>query len=267
MKAGLIENPSREPLVGSADILLITGALSIGMAMPKATGIYVVGGLALLLIWALSVKSEAAVHPAVFGLLFFLIPRLGVSFRFWPLNLLAPIIAYGLITGSVPRLRRSVGWIRKGRMDRSVLLMVIATAVISAGALVAWVVILKPDIGHHLAKMPRLPVWVYPFAGVGFAVLNAAMEEAVFRGVIMEALDRAVGVSGISIGLQAIPFAALHYPAGFPNGCWGFIMTLVYGIMLGIIRRSARGMLAVFITHIAADMTIFSILTMVFLNA
>jgi membrane protease YdiL (CAAX protease family) len=266
MTADFIDNPSREPLVGSVGILLTTGVLSIGMAMPEATGIYVIGGLALLLIWALAVKSTAAVHPTIFGLLFFLIPHLGDSFRLWPLTLLAPIIAYGLITGSVPVMRRSVGWIRKGRMDRTILLMVIATAAISTGALVAWIVILKPDIGHHLRMMPRLPVWVYPFAGVGFAVLNAAMEEAVFRGVIMEALDRAVGASNISVGLQAVPFAALHYPAGFPNGFWGFMMTLVYGVMLGIIRRSAGGMLAVYIAHVAADVTIFSILTTVFLN-
>ena len=69
----------------------------------------------------------------------------------------------------------------------------LATIVVSAASLVGWVAAAKPDIVRHLAMVPALPVWAYPFAGIGFATLNAAMEEAVFRGVIMEALDSAFG--------------------------------------------------------------------------
>jgi len=86
------------------------------------------------------------------------------------------------------------------------------------------------------------------------------MEEAVFRGVVMEAVDSALGPGSWSVVLQAAPFAAFHYQAGFPNGTSGLAMTFMYGIMLGVIRRISRGMLAPLIAHILADITIFSIL-------
>jgi membrane protease YdiL (CAAX protease family) len=89
------------------------------------------------------------------------------------------------------------------------------------------------------------------------------MEEAIFRGIMMEALDSALGAGYCSIGIQAIPFAALHYIAGFPNGVLGFIMVLIYGVMLGAIRRLSKGILAPLVAHIAADSTIFSILVFI----
>jgi membrane protease YdiL (CAAX protease family) len=55
-------------------------------------------------------------------------------------------------------------------------------------------------------------------------------------------------------------FAALHFRNGFPNGISGFFLVFIYGIMLGIIRRISKGMLAPVITHIAADFTIFLII-------
>lgn len=263
----LIGNPPRESVFGSVVILLAVAALSIGMAVPGVPDTYKIAGLGLLTAAAILIKVAAAIHVAMLGLLLFLLPRLGTPFMMWPLNLLAPILAYGIIVSCTPCLRKSVGWLRKGHMDLSVLQMVVAVITISAGALVAWIMLIKPDISRHLALMPELPIWVYPFAGAGFAVLNAAMEEIVFRGVIMDALDSALGATGFSVGMQAVPFAALHYLAGFPNGFWGFIMTLAYGVMLGIIRRLSRGLLAPFIAHIGADVTIFTILATVFFNS
>jgi hypothetical protein len=47
-------------------------------------------------------------------------------------------------------------------------------------SLVGWVILTKPDIKHNLALVPELPFWVYPFAGIGFAIFNSAMEELYF---------------------------------------------------------------------------------------
>lgn len=266
-EASLIVNPPRTTVFGSVVILLAIAAMSVGMAVPGVPTIYKVAGLGLLMTAAIFKKLAAALHIVMIVLLLFILPHLGNPFKTWPLYLLAPILGYAIIVACVPYLRKSFGWLRKGRMDQSVLQLVVATIIISAGALVAWVMIIKPDIGHHLAQMPELPIWGYPFAGAGFAVLNAAMEEIIFRGIIMDALDSALGATSLSLCLQAVPFAALHYLSGFPNGFWGFIMTLAYGVMLGFIRRLSRGMLAPFIAHIAADVTIFAILTIVFFNS
>jgi membrane protease YdiL (CAAX protease family) len=44
-------------------------------------------------------------------------------------------------------------------------------------------------------------LWCYPLVGLGFAVLNAAMEEAVFRGIVMDALDRSLGDVHAFVGI------------------------------------------------------------------
>jgi membrane protease YdiL (CAAX protease family) len=41
----------------------------------------------------------------------------------------------------------------------------------------------------------------------------------------------------LTVLVQAGSFASFHYPAGFPNGIWGFAMVFVYGFMLGVLRR------------------------------
>ena len=184
-------------------------------------------------------------------------------FQLWPLSILTPLIVYGFLVSLTPQLRHSIGWVRRGGINSDVLKLIVATVIISAVALVGWVILTEPDIEHHLALIPELPIWAYPFAGIGFAIFNAVMEEAIFRGIVMESLDSALGDGFWSIGIQAIPFAALHYLAGFPNGVLGFIMVLLYGVMLGTIRRLSKGMLAPLIAHVAADITIFSILAFI----
>lgn len=98
---------------------------------------------------------------------------------------------------------------------------------------------------------------------VGFACLNAAMEEILFRGIMLEALDSALGETIWTVGIQSAAFAAFHYLAGFPNGLLGVLMVFVYGLMLGMIRRRARGMLAPWVAHVVADITIFATLVVI----
>jgi membrane protease YdiL (CAAX protease family) len=100
-----------------------------------------------------------------------------------------------------------------------------------------------------------------PVVAVGFAMLNAAMEEFAFRGIIMQALDSAIGVGSASIIIQAASFGLFHYMAGFPHGSWGLVMATGYGFMLGMLRRRSRGIAACWIAHVLADIVIFGILT------
>jgi membrane protease YdiL (CAAX protease family) len=119
----------------------------------------------------------------------------------------------------------------------------------------------------HLSYMPSMPLWLLPLVGIGFAIGNAAMEEFVFRGVIMQAIDSAFGAGWLSVIVQAWLFGVMHFLQGFPNGWWGLAMTFVYGIMLGAIRRRAQGMLAPWLAHVCADMVIFAILAAIVLGS
>jgi membrane protease YdiL (CAAX protease family) len=255
-----IEAPGRSSLMGSAIVLTVMALLSLALTLPWVefwVKLAVIGGLTGL---AIAGRAVYAVHSVLFAALLLIPAALFPLFRVWPFTLLGPLVLYGAVVFAVPWLRHSVGWMRRGIIDRNATLLIIAAVLVSSLSLVGWVLWAKPDIKSYLALMPALPVWVYPFVGLGFSVVNAAMEEIVFRGIFMEAIDSAVGSGFGSVCIQAVPFAALHYLAGFPRGMSGLAMTFAYGVMLGAIRLRSKGMLAPLVTHIAADMTIFSIL-------
>lgn len=219
----------------------------------------------LLLIAAAIRRCPAAVHLTLIGALVLLAAIAGGYLRIWPLHLFVPLSAYAVIICILPTMRKSIAWIKTGTINANIVWLIVAISLLSGIVLVGWVALTQADISHHLAKMPNVPGWCYPFIGIGFAILNATLEEAIFRGIVMDALDRAFGDNDASIILQAIPFAALHYQQGFPYGASGFVLTLIYGVLLGIIRRLSKGMFGPLVAHIAADLTIFSILLFYFL--
>jgi len=264
--SGLVDTPPRSSHAGAAIVMSVVGVLSLAMVLPETTGKWAAAAMMLLLALAVGCRAVYAVHIALLALVWILLVGLVPFFQRWPFTILAPLAAYGLAVALIPQLRRSIGWLHVGRSGPDVRILAVATVVGSGAALFVWAVLAKPDLRHHLALVPDLPLWVYPFAAVAFAALNAAMEEAVFRGVMMEALDSALGEGYLSVGIQAASFAGLHYLAGFPSGSVGVVMTFVYGVMLGVIRRRSRGLLAPWVTHIAADIAIFSILAAILFN-
>lgn len=106
--------------------------------------------------------------------------------------------------------------------------------------------------------MPKFPLWGLILSGVGFALVNAAAEECAFRGILMTALESAVGAGWLAIIIQAGSFGLFHIH-GFPNGGWGIALSGFYGLMLGSLRHYTRGLLAAWLAHIFADITIFVI--------
>lgn len=258
--AGSIAPPPRSSRAGATIIVAAVAALSLVMVLPTPLRFGAIAVLVLLLPAAIAYRAIYAVHVLVLSLLWIALVAAVPLFRLWPLILLAPLLAYAAVVIAVAPLRRSVGWLRAGRLDRGTQRLMLVTVAVSAVALVAWVAWTKPDLGHHLALVPGVPVWVLPLAAIAFAALNAVLEEIIFRGVLMEALDSALGAGHRAIAVQAIAFAAGHYLSGFPNGTLGFVMVLVYGVLLGLIRRRAAGLLAPWLAHVAADLVIFSIL-------
>jgi uncharacterized protein len=60
--------------------------------------------------------------------------------------------------------------------------------------------------------------------------------------------------------IQAVSFGVAHYRNGFPNGIVGSAMAATFGIMLGIIRRKSKGILAGWLAHTAVDAAIFTMI-------
>jgi hypothetical protein len=53
----------------------------------------------------------------------------------------------------------------------------------------------------------------------------AAVEEAAYRGVVLDALDNTRITAPAALVLQAVALAALHFRAGFPRGLVGVGLT------------------------------------------
>ena len=179
-----------------------------------------------------------------------------------PQQVLFPIAftAYFMVVWRVPWLRRASSWLRRGAVDGVVLALASAIVAVAAVALIAWSAIVQPDLADIVRTyVPAQPVALVVPGVILFAMLNAAIEEAAYRGILLSALDATLGAGAAAVLLQAIAFGALHLHGGFPRGTAGVFLAFVYGLMLGALRRRAGGLLAPWIAHVLTDIVIFSI--------
>lgn len=253
------------PLANRLGALVIV-CLVVVLGLAQTNVLHTVDGIRVtlcifLLMMPLAIVSESicAVHLNVFFALYFLMPFFPHLSRF-PFNELTLFLLYAYVVMMIPALRRSVGWLCIGKLDAQIWIYVLLTIAISSAALVAWVHFIHPDLSGSVGLLPPLPPVQMYLYGLAFCMFNAAREEIIWRGVIMEALDSALGPASGSVILQAASFAVAHYVSGFPNGIIGSTMVFIYGLMLGAIRRKSRGMAACWIAHSAADFTIFCLI-------
>ena len=126
-------------------------------------------------------------------------------------------------------------------------------------ALVAWLVIMRPDLGDVLENyVPDLPMPLLVVGALGFVIVNAVLEEVLWRGVLQDRLGATFGARA-AIVLQAASFG-LQHAHGVPRGPTGVAMVFAWALMLGWLRRRAGGMLAPVLAHVVADATIAAII-------
>lgn len=182
----------------------------------------------------------------------------GVNFP--QLAFIVSTIAVAIVVRTVGWMRGTFSWLQKGaEIKRAVPLSLAAMALTVAG-LAVWHSVVKPDYSRIYAEFGfrSLPLSMLTIGAVAFALLNAAIEEAVYRGLLMHALSDLFPVP-VALVMQAIAFGLLH-ALGFPGGAAGIVLATVYGAMMGALRLYSGGMLAPWAAHVAADWTIFSIL-------
>jgi hypothetical protein len=94
--------------------------------------------------------------------------------------------------------------------------------------------------------------------GASFAVVNAALEELAYRGVMLEAL-RATLPTTPAVLIQAAAFGAIHIE-GFPRGIAGVVLAMGFGCLMALIRLRAGGMMGPWIGHVLTDAVIVGLL-------
>lgn len=243
---------SRGRAVGllSLSLVAIIPPLQLGvMAVPLAAGLI----LAVISFWYRDHRSLLFV--VIFGSAFLVLSALMGDLFTWPFHLLFPLVIAAVVARVwKPDARLSLGW-QAGTANVRLWLAAFAVSILATAALVAWAELIQPDLQTFRAMVPQGNVAVLISAALGFALLNATMEELIWRGGIQSWLAGHTIIS-LAILLQGISFGALHW-AGFPSGWSGVALATIYGVMLGWLRHATGGLAAPIVAHILADLTIF----------
>jgi membrane protease YdiL (CAAX protease family) len=232
-------------------VLLVPGSLLIsGAGAGRAvTVVATIGLLAAALEWGDAPGVRSAIAAATAMLLASTVPAWS-----WPAaGLLAPVVVW-LASRRHPVLRPALSWLRPGRLGGMDLAWTTAVVAGSAAALALWALLARPDPGPYLTRLQSLPPVAAVAGLLAFAALNALGEEAMFRGLLQTELAAATGPAA-AITWQAVGFGMLHWH-GVPSGWAGMTLAGAYGLALGLLRARTGGLLAVWIAHAAADVTI-----------
>ena len=171
------------------------------------------------------------------------------------LAMLIPIwqlaMAVGLSLFLLLERRRPAGWSR-GTVPAAP--TILAAAVTPVG-LIGWFVLTTPDLSDLAATyLPDVPTAVLVAGGVVFVVVNATLEEAIWRGVFQPELEPELGVNG-AVVVQAVSFGLAHVH-GFPRGALGVALATGWAVLLGFVRHRGSGLLAPILAHLLADAVI-----------
>jgi membrane protease YdiL (CAAX protease family) len=254
-----IDAPRRENAFGSALILAATAGIAALVLLPSGRSSWLVGGFAVLTVLGLLVRAEQAFHLNL--MLACVVAALPLPVGPWPLPPAAGLAVYLALVLPLRTFRGGVRWARIGRLDRSVWWLVLASVVVAAAALVVWFQVVQPDVSDLLRDLPQVPGWQLVLLALAFSMANAAVEETIYRGMMMQALDAALGPGWVAVLLQGGAFGMMHLH-GFPRGWIGVGLATIYGVMMGVLRRRSQGMLAPWLGHVAVDAAIVSIVVL-----
>jgi uncharacterized protein len=250
-----LNEPKRSNL--PVDAALFVALVSLAL-LPALRGGHLTVGIAgaALILLATTSTTAAGMRAAIAVGVMCLCVGPARTWSVWPLYLLVPCGA-AFLFGRMGGKERHINLVRLGRLGRSEFGAILMIALVSGAALVAWVGLLRPDLSRFIALLPKWPTTLLLLLGIGFSIVNAVLEELLWRGFLQSWLLSVVNPA-VAIGLQAISFGAFHF-TGFPGGLAGITLATFYGLMLGALAFRCRGLLAPCVAHVVADAVIFAI--------
>jgi membrane protease YdiL (CAAX protease family) len=176
----------------------------------------------------------------------------------WPWYLLVPLLGYSAAVWAVPTLRRTAPCLKVGRLTGAPLAYAAILGLTTSAFLVGFHASFRPEVSELATRLPVAAFGSILLAGTCFSVVNAVLEEVVFRGVLWEALADEWN-SSVALAATAAVFGFCHLH-GYPPGPLGAVLAGAYGLALGILRWWTGGLALAVGCHVCADATIFGLL-------
>ena len=252
-------------MVTTADLrseaVLVVSLTLLATVLPFATpvGPLAVGGIAAVLLTAVAVVRRMAAASSI-GVLLVSVLLLGLA-GLAPQQVLFGLafVVYGVVITRLPWLRKAARWWRPGSPNLRQGVEGVALGLVAGLALWVWYGGRPDELADLVDMLPDWSMWALVPAGILFAVLNSVLEEAVYRGVLQDALDRVLRSGAAILTLQAAAFATLHFLTGIPRGFAGIGLAFLYGLLLGVLRRRSGGLAVPVIAHTITDLAIVGI--------
>lgn len=235
-------------------------ALATVMPIVPPGGILLTGGIAAAALATIAIQQRMSAASSM-GVLLVAVLVFGlVGMGPQQVTFALAFVVYGVVISRTLWLREAVRWRVAGSRDPRLITLGTGFGLISGLVVWFWYAGRQAELADLAEMVPDWPIWILLPSGVAFAVVNAVLEEAVYRGVVQDALERVVGSGATSLGLQAATFATLHFQTGFPRGVAGIGLAFLYGLVLGMLRRRSRGLAVPVVAHLVTDLVIVGIL-------
>ena len=182
-----------------------------------------------------------------------------IKFDFPGVFFLIPIVIYLSIIVLSEKMRKEVGWLSWGQIDRRTWAFIGIAVFGSVLSLAGWAFLIQKDLSMFTINLPDTGPVLLILAGLAFAASNAFVEEFLARGILWDGLKNIFSKIHFVIFIQAVIFSIWHYH-GFPGGPVGAVAVFIWSLLLGMVRYRSRGIFAPVLAHFLADLTIFIIL-------
>jgi membrane protease YdiL (CAAX protease family) len=151
-----------------------------------------------------------------------------------------------------------MSWLRLGRLSAGTVATTLVVMALTSLVLLALQAAIQPNLRSYRDALPFEALGNVAVAGVVFSIVNATLEEVVFRGILFDAVRSQWGV-WITLISTAVLFGVGHW-RGYPPGALGACLAGVFGFVMGVLRLWSCGLILPILAHVAADATIYCIL-------
>lgn len=173
----------------------------------------------------------------------------------WPLPGLAALLVAGAWAWRRGRWPQWREWLRIGRIGRFAWAMWGLIVVLTVLGLLTWNQVFDGELPRAYQQLAQgVPVPVATTGALAFLVVNGAIEDSIWAGVLLSATERVLP-AWLAVGAVAASFGLAHLH-GVPGGLVGVLMAGAWGLVLALLRIRTGGMGATYLAHIAADATI-----------